>query len=95
MHLLWANHDAKVINLTHAFRRDLHWFNRLSIYKHNDYEVELDVCLDGLGAVRKNFVYHVPLQQLNLSIVHLEMVNILVAFRAFSMHLTNKSPYKM
>ena len=76
--LLRQNHDNRMIKLTHAFRHDVHWFDRfllhyngVSMYNH---EVELDACLDALGAVWKKFVYRVPLQRqyLNLSIVHLD-----------------------
>ena len=64
------------------------------MYNHRriDCEVELDTCLNGLGSVWKNLVYHVPLQRhyLNLSIVHLEMLNILVTVRAYSSHWATK-----
>ena len=99
--LLRQNHDNRIIKLTHVFQRDVCWFDRFllryngaSMYNHRcvDHEVELDACLDGLGAVWKNFVYHVPLQHqyLNLSIVHLEMLNILVAVRVCSAHWTKR-----
>ena len=77
---LCINHDRSVIKLTHAFRRDLHWFdkflvryNGVSMHNHRciDCQVELDACVDGLGALWKNFVYHISLQRhyLNLSTV--------------------------
>ena len=92
--LLRQNYDASFINLTQAFRRDLRWFarfleqyNGVSMYNHRkvDHVVELDACLDGLGAVWKNYVYHLPIPRhyLSLTIVHLEMINILVAIKAF------------
>ena len=54
--------------------------------------IELDACLDGLGAVWKNYVYHLPIPRhyLSLTIVHLEMVNILVALKAFGPFWTKK-----
>ena len=48
--------------------------------------VELDACLVGLGGrYDENLVYHLPVVKHygNLSIVHLEMINILVAVRIF------------
>ena len=43
--------------------------------------IELDACLQGLGSIYVNQVYTIPIPQYcqNLSIVHLEMLNILVA----------------
>ena len=92
--LLRQNYDASSINLTQPFKRDLRWFTRflenyngVSMYTHRkiDHVVELDACLDGLGAVWKNYVYHLPIPShyFNLTIVHLEMINILVAIKPF------------
>ena len=94
LELLRQNYDASTIKLTQAFRQDLRWFSRfldkyngVSMYNHTkiDHVVELDACLDGLGGVWKNFVYHLPIPRhyLGLTIVHLEMVNILVALKIF------------
>ena len=67
----------------------------MSIYGHkrSDYSVELDACLDGLGGVWNNYVYHIPITHGNMqwTIVHLEMINILVALRAFAAHWAGKS----
>ena len=48
--------------------------------------VELDTCLVGLGGRRGHLVYHRPIVKhyQNLTIVHLGMVNILVAVRIFA-----------
>ena len=58
------------------------------IYNHRpvDFTVELDACLTGLGGRWDNFVYYLPLplHYKNLTIVHLKMVNILVAVRTFA-----------
>ena len=92
--LLRQNYDASSIKLTQPFKRDLRWFTRflenyngVSMYTHRkiDHVVKLDACRDGLGAVWKNYVYHLPIPShyLNLTIVHLEMINILVAIKAF------------
>ena len=101
LELLHQNYDASNIKLTQAFCHDLRWFSRfldkyngVSMYNHRkiDVVVELDACLDGLGGVWKNLVYHLPIPQhyLGLTIVHLEMVNILVALKIFGPLWTNK-----
>ena len=94
LELLRQNYDTSSIKLTQPFRRDrrcfarfLEKYNGVSMYTHRkvDHVVELDACLDGIGAVWKNYVYHLPIPKhyLNLTIVHLEMINILVAIKAF------------
>ena len=59
-----------------------------SYYDHNPvhHVLELDTCLTGLGGRWQNVVYHLLIVQhyKNLGIVHLEMVNILVALRLFA-----------
>ena len=86
--------DTNNIRLTDEFHRDLLWFrtflqeyNGVSMYGHKkpDFTVELDACLTGLGGCCDNIVYHVPipLGYEQLTIVHLEMVNILVALKLF------------
>ena len=97
LELLRHNYENSVINLTHGFRRDLRWFDRflrkyngVSMYCHKnvDHSIEPDACLHGLGAIWKNYVYHLPIPRyyMNLTIVHLEMVNVLVALKAFAAH---------
>ena len=82
------------IKLTDDFHRDLLWFdtflpfyNGVSLYGHKPTTdtLELDACLTGLGGCWSNVVYHLPIQKghANLGIVHLEMVNILVALRIY------------
>ena len=48
--------------------------------------LQLDACLTGLGGRCGNFVYHLPIERgyANLDIVHLEMVNIVMALRLFA-----------
>ena len=86
--------DSNNIQLNDAFHRDLYWFhnflqdyNGVSMYGHKipDYTVELDACLTGLGGCCKTMVYHIsiPLGYKQFTIVHLEMVNILVALKLF------------
>ena len=97
LELLHQNYDASTIKLTQSFRHDLRWFSRFldkyngdSMYNHRkiDHVVELDTCLNGLGGVCKNFVYHlqIPRHYLGLTIVHLEMANSLVSFWPFLGH---------
>ena len=83
------------IDLTPEFHRDLNWFlnfipkfNGSAFFVHQNiqYEIELDACLQGLGARCGNQVYalKIPLKFENMSIVHLEMINILVAIRTWA-----------
>ena len=71
---------------------DLNWFekfvkafNGTVFFDHSPIKatVELDACLVGLGGRWKNQVYYVPLadQFPDFNIVHLEMLNLLVAIR--------------
>ena len=55
-------------------------------HKNVDYTLELDACLSGLGGWWGSSVYHlpIPLGFRSLDIVHLEMINILLAVRVFS-----------
>ena len=92
--LLRSGHAAQKITLTSEFKRDLKWFdkflplyNGVSFYDHRpiDHTLELDACLTGLGGCWCSFVYHMPVCQgyMNGSIVHLELVNVLLAVRLF------------
>ena len=85
---------SQKILLTPDFKRDLRWFdkflskyNGISMYDHKRVEatLELDACLTGFGGCCGNLVYHLPIQRgyINWTIVHLEMVNILIAVRLF------------
>ena len=58
------------------------FFNRVPIRQ----VIKLDACLEGLGAICQNQVYSIkiPPKFDNYSIVHLEMLNILVALRVWS-----------
>ena len=93
--LLPETYGKNISNLTLDFMRDLRWFTKFltkyhctSIYNHRpvDFTVELDTCLMGLDGRWDNFVYHLPLplHYKNLTRVHLEMVNILVALMIFA-----------
>ena len=95
-----ASNPAKIF-LSDDFHRDLGWFdqflpkyNGISMYAHQvpKYTLELDACLTGLGGRWGNFVYHLPLVRgfRNLDIVHLEMVNIVLALRLFAQYWAGK-----
>ena len=64
------------------------------LYDHRpiDHTLELDVCLTGLGGRWCSFVYHLPISEgyMSWSIVHLEMVNILLAVRLFQAQWAGK-----
>ena len=81
--------------LTPDFKMNLRWFakflpkyNGVSLYNNNlvDLTLELDVCLTGFGGRCGCYVYHMPIERgfRNWTIVHLEMVNILIAIRLFT-----------
>ena len=76
------------------FHRDLNWFkkflkkfNGTAFFDHRPVKatIELDACLQGLGAIYRNQVYAIPIPHYcdSFSIVHLEMLNILVAIRVW------------
>ena len=92
--LLRSAHLRQKIVLTPDFKRDLRWFakflphyNGTSLYDHRpvDVTLELDACLTGFGGHSGDLVYHLPIVKgyRNWTIVHLEMVNILLAVRLF------------
>ena len=93
--------DKNTIPLTVDFYKDLKWFrfllkefNGTSFYQFpctNDI-IELDACLTGLGGRCGLMVYHLPIIQVmpGWTIVHLEMVNIMVATKIWSAHWANK-----
>ena len=93
--LLRASDKQNLIHLTVPFKQDLNWFrsflptfNGTTFFCHKkfDLQVHLDACLNGLGAICGNEVYAIPLTPgfCNYDIVHLEMINILVAIRAWA-----------
>ena len=91
--LLRASNKQESINLNVEFKRDLNWFceflpdfNGSAFFKHDniDREIELDACLEGLGAIYNNRIYAISISKgyMHMGIVHLEMLNILVALTA-------------
>ena len=92
--MLRSSQNAQKITVTSDFRRDVRWFakflptyNGINFYDHRtiDHVLDLDACLTGLGGRFGNLVYFLPLQHgyKECTIVHLEMVNILLALRLF------------
>ena len=63
-------------------------FNGVALYDHKKvaFQVHLDACLQGLGCVFHKLVYHVPIPLgfCNLTIVQLEVINILVPLNCFA-----------
>ena len=100
--LLRAMGNQKSITLTTDFKRDLRWFQSFvpqfdgkAFFDHPkiDHEIELDASLQGLGARWGLQVYalSIPLGFNQYNIVHLEMMNILVAIRTWSQAWTGKT----
>ena len=92
LHLLRASHNTAHIVLNQQFHRDLNWFNiflkqynGVTFYDNHDIQdtVHLDASLQGLGGVYQNMVYAltIPLGFMQYSIVHLEILNLIVALK--------------
>ena len=91
------NSHARTIPLSIAFHRDIQWFLRfLPLYNgisyiakepiDNHQSLYLDACLTGMGAVWRDRVYATPIHNcgdLELKIIHLEMLNIVIALRTW------------
>ena len=82
--------------MTEDFHRDLNWFclfvpkfNGLAFFVHKNvnHDIELDACLQDLGARWGNKIYSIPLHlgHDNVTIVHLEMIYILVTIRTWGL----------
>ena len=92
LQLLRQHTSKSTIFLNPAFHRDLNWFNIFLLqfngitffdYKQPDHTVYLDACLTGFGAAFANKIYAltIPLGFKNYTIVHLEILNIVVAMK--------------
>ena len=90
--LLRQHTNTGHIMLNEEFHRDLNWFNTyliqyngITFYDNTMIKdtVFLDASLQGLGGVFRNMVYSLPLKRgfRNYSIVHLEILNIVVALK--------------
>ena len=97
LELFRRNNHCRKIYLNSEFHKDLQWFltflptyNGIAyIIKSDIDEVQslyLDACLTGMGAVWRDRVYATPIHNcgyLKLTIVHLEMLNIVIALRVW------------
>ena len=101
LQLLRDNTTKPVITLDERFYKDLNWFNTfLSQYngvtfydrQKPQHTVHLDACLTGFGGSFNNMVYHlqIPLEYKNYTIVHLEILNIVVALKIWGKHWQDK-----
>ena len=97
LELLRNSNKFSSILLTEDFHRDLNSFCKFSpkfndsaffVYRNVNYEIEIDSCLQDLGAISGNAIYSIPLHlgHENMTIVHLEMLNVLVAIRTWVSH---------
>ena len=104
------NTQAKNIRLSKEFHSDIQWFltflpsyNGISVIKKHQVDQKqslyLDASLTHMGAVWRDRVYATPLQNcgdLNLKIVHLEMLNIVIALRTWvNIGVTRLLPYSV
>ena len=91
--LLRDNHDNKKILITSEFNSFLSHYNGITYYdkKCFHYEVHLDACLTGLNGSYESMVYALPITKayMNYSIAHLEILNIVVALKAWAEHWAN------
>ena len=99
--LLRSHFGKDYIQLDIYFHRNLNWvqtflpqFNDEAFFVHCSVQatIELDACLQGLGAAYMNQVYVVPIPEYchNFSVVHLEMLNILVTIRVWCQYWSNR-----
>ena len=91
-------HVLQKIHLTPEFQKDIAWFltflqsfNGISYLKKNAVDsvqsLYLDACLTGMGGVWRDRVYATPIHNimgLDLKIVHLEMLNLVIALRMWA-----------
>ena len=93
--VLHTMHGKNKVLLSPEAQRDINWFqkflptfNGVTIFYHRPiaYEIELDACLQGLGARcgSQVFAFPHPMGYLDYNIAHLEMLNILVALRVWT-----------
>ena len=90
-----SNSHKSRIQLTQDFFRDIQWFlkflpafNGVTFFRKSPIprldSLHLDTCLSGLGAIWNHRVYStpiIPIPKFTLSIVNLEMWNIVIALR--------------
>ena len=94
LQLLRDNTSKSKIQLNNNLHRDLNWFNTflaqydgVMFYDHQKphYTVYLDACLTGFGGSFADKVYtlSIPFGYKNYTIVHLEILNIVVALKSW------------
>ena len=89
-------------SLTAEFYKDIAWFSKFMAsfngqakfdgFSLPGAQLHVDACLAGIGAISGNRVYHKPIPQCYkwaLSIVHFEMVNVVIAFRVWGKQWVN------
>ena len=100
--LLRSSSKQEKIVISTDFRRDLNWFtnfvpkfNGTAFFVHDKvhHEIELDACLQGLDARWGSTVYplRLPNSLANMTILHYEMLNILVAIRTWGTGWSGKT----
>ena len=93
--------EEKFTELNLDFFQDLNWFSKFltkfngtAFFDHRPIKasVELDACLTGMGGCWNSQVYSVPIERnyKNFTIVHLEMLNLLVAMRLWADHWSSQ-----
>ena len=92
LEVLRQHRNKNICRLANEFFKDLHWFlallnqyNGVTFYDNKKpfESVHLDASLTGLGGVHRQMVYalDIPKDYMNYSIVHLEILNIMVALK--------------
>ena len=93
------HHNRSVVYLDQDFHRDLSWFNqflytfngRVFVNKVEEFTVYVDASFMGIGGCFNDNVYthSIPNTFVFGSIVHLELINVLVAIRLWREHFKN------
>ena len=102
LQLLRSNHNKSHITLDVNFQRDLNWFNTflmqysgVTFYDNIPIQdmVHLDTSLQGLGGTFQNMVYAllISLSFNEYSIVHLEILNLVVALKLWDHPLAKQN----
>ena len=101
LHTLRENYNNSHIQITSEFQKDINWFltflpqfTKVTFLDKRPIQatIDLDVCLTGIGACYENAVYAYKFLVVpsHYPIVHLEMINILVALRLWGNIWKNK-----
>ena len=101
LEFLRSMRPQRIATLSAAFFRDLNWFctflnqfNGVVYYDPRPIQAELhlDACLTGMGGIFENQCYSLPIPKdfHQYSIVHLEMLNIVVALKVWATQWSNK-----